>query len=114
MDGVLFVSRVHARFRDLRSKQARLPFKVISHVLMFVYRWLKTGGVLYPSRAILFLAPVSLDQLYEEKFNSWADFYGLDFSPLIPALQQKALKQPEIMILSPTQLLAPPQVSYPS
>jgi protein arginine N-methyltransferase 6 len=71
-------------------------------------RWLKEGGLVLPSRARIFLCPVSMNNLYKEKFEFWKDVYGLDFSALIPTAKAQALAQPEICIVESSQLLSYP------
>ncbi|KYQ92907.1 putative protein arginine methyltransferase [Tieghemostelium lacteum] len=52
-------------------------------------RWLKPNGIMFPSRAELYLQPVNMEPLYQSKVNFWNDVYGFDFSILKgPALER--------------------------
>ncbi|KAL8091613.1 hypothetical protein AgCh_034026 [Apium graveolens] len=41
-------------------------------------RLLKPGGLIIPSRATLYIAPVTLPDRYSEKIDFWHNVYGID------------------------------------
>lgn len=65
---------------------------------------------MYPSQARMYYAPLSLAEYHKENFDNWGDFYGLDFYPLLPFLQQRLMIAPEIMTVAPKQVLSDPIV----
>ena len=68
-------------------------------------RFLDKDGVIIPSAVSLFVAPVELDQTYDQEVNFWArDIYGLDFSPV----QRAAKNNIYPLRLEPGSLLADP------
>ncbi|EFA83990.1 protein arginine methyltransferase [Heterostelium album PN500] len=54
---------------------------------------LKPNGILFPSKAALYVSPVRVDSLMDSKINCWNNVYGLDMSPLIPFAQQETLNK---------------------
>ncbi|GAM21684.1 hypothetical protein SAMD00019534_048590, partial [Acytostelium subglobosum LB1] len=54
---------------------------------------LKPNGVLFPSKACLYVAPVRIDEFIHPRIDCWHDVYGLDMSPLIPFAQQDLLNK---------------------
>lgn len=56
---------------------------MLESVLWARDRWLKPGGLMYPSRAQLFVSPGNFQKQIDEKAGSWrADLYGFDFGPI--------------------------------
>lgn len=54
-------------------------------------RWLVEGGLIFPDKAIMYIAGIE-DSLYrEEKFDFWTNCYGFDFTPVIPILKEEVL-----------------------
>ncbi|KAG4948680.1 hypothetical protein JHK85_042533 [Glycine max] len=41
-------------------------------------RWLKPGGLMLPSKATLYMAPVTNTKRYEESINYWNSVYGIN------------------------------------
>jgi protein arginine N-methyltransferase 6 len=64
------------------------------------------SGFMLPSHASIWAAPCSLEDLKHTTIDYWRSVYGFDMSPLA----QESIKRskPEIMIISPDQLLAQP------
>jgi len=79
---------------------------MLDSVLIARDRWLKAGGFVWPSRARLFLCPVSMDLFLQEKLNFWENVQGLNFSSLIPIFREKLLQEPQLEIVHPEQILA--------
>ncbi|XP_066996970.2 histone-arginine methyltransferase CARMER isoform X2 [Anabrus simplex] len=62
-------------------------------------KWLKEGGVMFPSRGDLHIAPFTDDNLYMEQFNKanfWYQqcFHGVDLSSLRHAAMKEYFRQP--------------------
>ena len=69
---------------------------MLSSVLFARDKFLKSDGIILPATASLHICPVSLRDYYNETFNFWQDVYGFDFSPVVPAVQQRSLSEPLI------------------
>ncbi|KAM9851063.1 protein arginine N-methyltransferase 2 [Aulostomus maculatus] len=68
---------------------------MVESVLRARDRWLKEGGVMWPSSATLTLVPCQADSDYEEKMAFWEQPYGLDFTPLQPLAQREFFTKPK-------------------
>lgn len=55
---------------------------MVESVLLARDRWLREGGVMWPSSAALVLVPCQAESYYTEKMVFWESPYGLDFTPL--------------------------------
>ena len=67
---------------------------MIDSVLYARDRWLKPGGVIWPSNAKLFVAPCSAQKAYQEKVIAWNNQYGFDFSPFLCTAKAEFLNRP--------------------
>jgi len=68
---------------------------------------LKPEGFMMPSHANIYLAPVSMDEMYKERIEFWRNVYGVDMSTLIPFAKKCAFEKPIIdKPIKPDQLLA--------
>ncbi|XP_033648010.1 protein arginine N-methyltransferase 6-like [Asterias rubens] len=50
-------------------------------------KWLKEDGVILPSQASLYMAPITNEEMYKERIDFWSDLkgkYGLDMECMIP------------------------------
>ncbi|KYQ93545.1 protein arginine methyltransferase [Tieghemostelium lacteum] len=54
---------------------------------------LKSDGLLFPSKASIYMAPVRLDDYFNHKVNCWENVFGLDMSPLIPLAKDDATEK---------------------
>eukprot|EP01132_Coremiostelium_polycephalum_P009749 gene9749-11974_t len=52
---------------------------------------LKENGVIFPSKASLYLAPIKVESFYNDKITSWENVFGLDMSPIIPFAKDELL-----------------------
>eukprot|EP00854_Cymbomonas_tetramitiformis_P021164 gene21164-25421_t len=68
-------------------------------------RWLKPGGLMLPSHSNIYVAPVSMEKLKQEKLNFWDDVLGLDMSHLKTQALQNLVSTPQVDILAGDQLL---------
>jgi len=82
---------------------------MLDSVILARERHLADDGMLFPSHATLYSAPVSLDSWVEEHITSWRDVYGYNMEPMACRSLEEKLASPCILSLSPEQLLSPPQ-----
>ncbi|XP_035532493.1 protein arginine N-methyltransferase 2 [Morone saxatilis] len=82
---------------------------MVESVLLARDRWLKEGGVIWPSSAALTLVPCQADSYYAEKMAFWERPYGLDFTPLQPLAQQEFFTKPKFShLIEPNDCLTAP------
>ncbi|XP_038149287.1 protein arginine N-methyltransferase 2 isoform X1 [Cyprinodon tularosa] len=82
---------------------------MVESVLLARDRWLKDGGVMWPSSAALTLVPCQADSYYSEKMAFWERPYGLDFTPLQPLAQQEFFTKPKFShVVDPEDCLSAP------
>ncbi|XP_026150535.1 protein arginine N-methyltransferase 2 isoform X2 [Mastacembelus armatus] len=82
---------------------------MVESVLSARDRWLREGGVIWPSSAALTLVPCQADSYYTEKMAFWERLYGLDFTPLQPLAQQEFFSKPKFShLIEPGDCLAAP------
>ncbi|KAF2323800.1 hypothetical protein GH714_036983 [Hevea brasiliensis] len=55
-------------------------------------RWLKCGGIILPSNATLYMAPVTHPDRYSESIDFWRNVYGIDMSAMMPLENSVHLK----------------------
>ncbi|KAH1146445.1 hypothetical protein GYH30_041881 [Glycine max] len=73
-------------------------------------RWLKPGGLMLPSKATLYMAPVTNTKRYEESINYWNSVYGINMSAFKPLAKQSAFLGPCVETITFENVLARPQV----
>ncbi|XP_017215192.1 probable protein arginine N-methyltransferase 6 isoform X1 [Daucus carota subsp. sativus] len=73
-------------------------------------RWLKPGGLILPSIATLYMAPVTHPDRYGESIDFWRNVYGIDMSPLVPLAKQCAFEEPSVETISGENVLTWPHV----
>jgi len=83
---------------------------MLASVLNARDRFLKPGGMMFPTTATIYACPVSMEKYYEEKFTFWEDVEGFDLSGLMPLAMARAMSQPLITVLEPKQLISQPLV----
>lgn len=81
---------------------------MLESVLVARDKWLRPGGLMYPSRAQLFLCPGNFQKQLDESAGYWrSDVYGFDFSSLCEEEEAKVRAQPlSTGTLTADQLLA--------
>ena len=67
---------------------------MIDSVLFARDKWLKAGGIIWPSNAKLFITPCSAKKAYDEKVTVWNNQYGFDFSPVLGRARAELLDRP--------------------
>ncbi|KAK9691465.1 hypothetical protein RND81_09G198500 [Saponaria officinalis] len=73
-------------------------------------RWLKPGGLILPSHATLYLAPVTNPDRYNHSIDFWRNVYGIDMSAMVPLAKQCAFEEPSVEIISAENVLTWPHV----
>ncbi|XP_042408579.1 probable protein arginine N-methyltransferase 6.2 isoform X1 [Zingiber officinale] len=71
-------------------------------------KWLKPGGLILPSHASLFMAPVTNTDRYRESIGFWHDVYGINMSAMVPLAKQYAFEEPTIETISGENVLTWP------
>ncbi|XP_023954388.2 uncharacterized protein LOC112057987 [Bicyclus anynana] len=74
---------------------------MLDSVLVARDRFLKEGGEMFPESAVIYVAPCSVPQLY----NKWTNFHGVALSTFAKQLRASKSSKPEIMQISPEDLL---------
>lgn len=73
-------------------------------------RWLKPGGLILPSHATLYMAPVTHPDRYSHSIDFWRNVYGIDMSPMVPLAKQCAFEEPSVETISGENVLTWPHV----
>ncbi|XP_029385979.1 protein arginine N-methyltransferase 2 isoform X2 [Echeneis naucrates] len=82
---------------------------MVESVLLARDRWLREGGVMWPSSAAFTLVPCQADRYYAEKMAFWERPYGLDFTPLQPLAKQEFFTKPKFShLIEPSECLSAP------
>ncbi|EDV21164.1 uncharacterized protein TRIADDRAFT_60467 [Trichoplax adhaerens] len=78
-------------------------------------KWLKEDGIILPSCAEIYLAPISYDEDYEERHNFWysiKDKYGVSMDTIVPLAKQEAFKNVCLCQLTTENVIAPETCIY--
>ncbi|KAF3457784.1 hypothetical protein FNV43_RR02443 [Rhamnella rubrinervis] len=73
-------------------------------------RWLKPGGLILPSNATLYMAPVTHPDRYSESIDFWRNVYGIDMSAMLPLAKQCAFEEPSVETITGENVLTWPHV----
>ncbi|XP_044490619.1 probable protein arginine N-methyltransferase 6 isoform X1 [Mangifera indica] len=73
-------------------------------------RWLKRGGLILPSNATLYMAPVTHPDRYSESIDFWRNVYGIDMSAMMPLAKQCAFEEPSVETITGENVLTWPHV----
>ncbi|WCJ38985.1 protein arginine methyltransferase 6 [Euphorbia peplus] len=73
-------------------------------------KWLKRGGLILPSNASLYMAPVTHPDRYTESIDFWRNVYGIDMSAMMPLAKQCAFEEPSVETISGENVLTWPHV----
>ncbi|XP_059176808.1 uncharacterized protein LOC131956406 [Physella acuta] len=82
---------------------------MLDSVIVARDRFLAPGGILAPSHATLYFAPVDLSEHFQERAEEWSNIYGFDFSPVASRINMDEVSKPLVQCLSPSVLRADPQ-----
>eukprot|EP00850_Spirogloea_muscicola_P002002 SM000007S20962 [mRNA] locus=s7:1277323:1279692:+ [translate_table: standard] len=83
---------------------------MLESVIVARDKWLKPGGIMLPTNATLYLAPVTNTERLEQFDDFWKDVYGIDMSAIIPAARSSAFEEPCIEVVTPENVLSWPAV----
>lgn len=73
-------------------------------------RWLKPGGLILPSSATLYMAPVTHTDRYRDSIDFWRNVYGIDMSAMLALAKQCAFEEPSVETISGENVLTWPHV----
>ncbi|KAK1303790.1 putative protein arginine N-methyltransferase 6 [Acorus calamus] len=86
---------------------------MLSSVIFARDRWLKPGGLILPSHASLYMAPITHSDRYHESIDFWRNVYGIDMSAMLPLAKQCAFEEPSVeTIIGENVLTWPCVVKY--
>lgn len=71
-------------------------------------KWLKPGGLILPSHATLYMAPVTHSVRYRESIDFWRDVYGINMTAMLPLAKQCAFEEPCVETISGENVLTWP------
>ncbi|KAF0891115.1 hypothetical protein E2562_005190 [Oryza meyeriana var. granulata] len=83
---------------------------MLPSVLFARDKWLKPGGLILPSHATLFMAPITNSERYEGSVDFWSDVYGINMSVLVPLAKKFTSEEPSIEIIGGENVLSWPFV----
>ncbi|EFC46475.1 predicted protein [Naegleria gruberi] len=78
---------------------------MLDSVLYARDKYLNQDGLLFPQKAIIYMSPCEMNNLYKEKVNFWEDVYGFDMSAIMSMAMYEISLKPKVDIISPSQLL---------
>ncbi|WJX17070.1 putative protein arginine N-methyltransferase 6 [Trifolium repens] len=73
-------------------------------------RWLKPGGLIFPSSATLYMAPVTHTDRYSDSVDFWRNVYGIDMSAMLSLAKQCAFEEPSVETITGENVLTWPHV----
>ncbi|KAJ3692948.1 hypothetical protein LUZ60_012043 [Juncus effusus] len=71
-------------------------------------KFLKPGGLILPSHALLYMAPITNSERYQHTIEFWRDVYGINMSALLPLAKQCAFEEPVNELISGENVLTWP------
>ncbi|KAL2649902.1 hypothetical protein R1flu_018030 [Riccia fluitans] len=73
-------------------------------------RWLKPGGLMLPTYATLYMAPITHSDRYADSIDFWRNVYGIDMSAMLPLAKQCAFEEPCVETITAENVLSWPIV----
>ncbi|XVF67048.1 hypothetical protein PTKIN_Ptkin10aG0089700 [Pterospermum kingtungense] len=73
-------------------------------------RWLKRGGLILPSNATLYMAPITHPDRYNDSIEFWHNVYGIDMSAMLQLAKQCAFEEPCVETITGENVLTWPHV----
>ncbi|GAX15725.1 type I protein arginine methyltransferase [Fistulifera solaris] len=64
-------------------------------------RWLIPNGIIFPDKAVLFMAGVEDGSVKRERFDYWHDVYGFDMTPI----KEIAITEPVVDVIDPKAIV---------
>ncbi|KAH9544855.1 hypothetical protein CY35_12G017300 [Sphagnum magellanicum] len=89
---------------------ALLYESMFSSVINARDRWLKPGGLMLPSYATLYMAPITNSLKYAQSIDFWRNVYGIDMSAMLPLAKQISFEEPCIETIMAENVLSWPVV----
>ncbi|KAH7443903.1 hypothetical protein KP509_02G054900 [Ceratopteris richardii] len=86
---------------------------MLSSVIFARDRWLKPGGIILPSHATLYLAPITNVERYAESIDFWRDVYGIDMSAMLPLAKQCSFEEPCVESITAENVMSWPETLRP-
>ncbi|KAH7692198.1 Histone-arginine N-methyltransferase protein [Dioscorea alata] len=83
---------------------------MLSSVIFARDKWLKRGGLILPSHATLYMAPVTNSIKYEQCVDFWNNVYGIDMSAMVQLARQCAFEEPSVETIQGENVLTWPFV----
>lgn len=83
---------------------------MLGSVIIARDRWLKPGGLILPSTATLYMAPVTHPDRYSDSIDFWRNVYGIDMSAIMPLAKQCAFEEPCVETIVGENILTWPHV----
>ena len=84
---------------------------MLESVLFARDRYLKEGGLIFPTSASLYLAPVEVSRFFSKNIDIFSDVCGVDLSPLLPVAVKNACgKAIKSRNFPPESVIAPPKM----
>ncbi|PON68179.1 Protein arginine N-methyltransferase [Parasponia andersonii] len=83
---------------------------MLGSVIVARDRWLRPGGLILPSHATLYMAPVTHLERYSESIDFWRNVYGIDMSAMLPLAKQCAFEEPCVETIVGENILTWPHV----
>lgn len=83
---------------------------MLGSVIVARDRWLKPGGLILPSHATLYMAPVTHPDRYNDSIEFWRNVYGIDMSAMMPLAKQCAFEEPCVETIVGENILTWPHV----
>ncbi|KAG1361217.1 Protein arginine methyltransferase 6 [Cocos nucifera] len=81
---------------------------MLASVIFARDKWLKPGGLILPSHATLYMAPVTDGERYRNSIDFWRDVYGIDMSAMLPLAKQCEFEEPVVDTISGENVLTWP------
>jgi len=83
---------------------------MLDSVILAREKHLDEDGLMFPSHATIYAAPVQMADWIQEQFTDWSDVYGFNMTPMAQKAMENRLGngQPEVQCLAPDSLLAEP------
>lgn len=86
---------------------------MLSSVIYARDRWLKPGGIILPSHATLYLAPITNVDRYTDSIDFWRNVYGIDMSAMLPLAKQCSFEEPCVESITAENVMSwPVQVKH--
>ncbi|KAJ3682260.1 hypothetical protein LUZ60_014833 [Juncus effusus] len=83
---------------------------MLSSVIFARDKWLKRGGLILPSHATLYMAPITNPERYHESIEFWRDVYGIKMCSMMSLAKQCAFMEPSVETISGESVLTWPCV----